>query len=184
MRHPFKKTLGSVEKVRILRVSISLIFVLFAATSFAQDAGSGSAPWQTGVFIGRALPHGVSQNDNIFSIWGLRMSLPMGGDKSHGGYFDATYTNGIGGTVTWQGLSGGVSLQVPFETLILGMGIGLDVTRYTSDAQLDPKTVVGEYATGSLMTKITSSVLARFDMTFNSAPGTTMMFDLGLVFEF
>ena len=106
------------------------------------------------------------------------------GSSAHGGYFDATYTNGIGNSITWQGLSGGVSLQIPLETLVLGTGIGLDVNRYTSDIQLNPKTVMGTYFTGSVMTKITSSVLARFDMTFNSAPGTTMMFDLGLMYEY
>lgn len=169
----------------MLRTAVVVLAMtsLFAGRVFAQDASNEAQPWEYGAFIGRALPHGVSQNDDIFSTWGLRASMPMG-SNAHGGYFDATYTDGIGNSITWQGLSAGVSLQIPFETLVLGTGIGLDVNRYTSDIQLDPKTVMGTYFTGSVMTKITTSVLARFDMTFNSAPGTTMMFDFGLMYEY
>ncbi len=184
----FNKTVETQRGNSLYRTATLVLFLSFllviAGKAFAQSAGGQADSWQFGAFYGRALPHDVSNQDNIFTIWGLRLSAPMPTSASHGGYFDGTYTSGNGGAVSLQQVAGGVSLQIPVQSLELGTGIGLNTTRYTSDMVTGAKTVLGEYFTGSVLTKITPSVLARFDMTVSSQPGTILVFDLGLMYDF
>ncbi len=152
--------------------------------AFAEDSGASHIP-QLGVFAGRALPHGISSADDIFTLWGVRYSQPFGRtDKGGGGAFvDFGFIGGNGSDVHWGGLSVDVSLQAPFETLIGSVGLGVDVTQYSSDTQ-STKVVFGEHFLGSVMSRIGGESYLRFDMKFNSQPGTTVFFGLGVVFGF
>ncbi len=156
-------------------------------SSFADDSGGGGPGHkpQLGVFIGRVLPHNISGNDNIFTLWGLRYSSPMGkADKGGGGsYLDFTFLGGNGANVHWGGLSLDLSMQMPIETLVAAAGLGFDFTQYSSDTQ-STKGVFGEHFIGSVMSRMGSSSLLRFDMKFSANPGSTVFFGLGLVLEF
>ena len=78
----------------------------------AQEANGAARPWQVDAFIGRMLPHGVSVEDDIFPVYGGRLSMPIGGEKSSGGFFDAGIIAGNGtGISSWQDIFGGVSVQ-------------------------------------------------------------------------
>ncbi len=168
-------------------LKIGLVIILFAlpfmsTRVLAQNVGNSTRMWQAGAFFGRGLPYGLSQNDEIFTIWGLRISPPIPGTQR--GFFDGTYTSGAGSAVTWQELSVGLSLEEPVETLFLGMGIGFDAIRFTTDLLSGPHIVSGYYLLGSAMTNITPSLLARFDLTMNYQPVPVYMVDLGLVYQF
>jgi hypothetical protein len=154
------------------------------APSTGGNASSADHVSQLGVFFGRSLPHGISSSDDIFTLWGLRYSMPFGvTEKSGAGKFvDFGFIGGNGSDVHWGGLSVDVSMQAPFETLVASVGLGVDFTQYSSDTT-STKFVFGEHFLGSVMTRLGGSSFLRFDMKFNSQPGTTVFFGLGVVFD-
>jgi hypothetical protein len=161
-----------------------ITLALFTA-SFAFAEATASHDSQLGIFAGRALPHGISSTDDIFTLWGLRYSMPFGKtDASGGGKFvDFGFIGGNGSLVHWGGVSVDVSLQAPFETLVGSVGLGIDATQYSSDTT-STKVVFGEHFLGSVMSRLGGNSFLRFDMKFNSQPGTTVFIGLGVVFAF
>ena len=156
----------------------TLIILLFATKVVAQPSGDSAGFSQVGGFIGRVLPNGIDGADEIFEKYGLRYSI-AGGKSS---YYDITgfYADSEG--VQWTGVSFGISAQIPIETLIGHAGVGLDYTRVeTETAPADD--AIGGHFIGGVMTSIDGGVLVRFDMKFNSGPGTSLFFALGIVFE-
>ena len=164
--------------------ALLLILLTLSKFAFAQDAGSGHNP-QLGAFIGRALPHSISSTDDIFTLWGARYSYPVGKNEKGGGggFIDLSFLGGNGSAVHWGGVGLDISMQAPLETLIVGAGLGIDFTQYSSDITSN-KFVFGEHLIGSIMSRIGGASLLRFDMKFNSLPGTTVFFGLGVVYEF
>lgn len=167
------------------KVLFIALVLLAAPNSYAQDSGGSGHNPQLGVFIGRALPHGISATDNIFTLWGARYSQPMGKPEKAGGgsFVDLSFIGGNGSEVHWGGVGLDASMQAPFETLIASVGLGIDFTQYSSDTA-STKYVFGEHFLGSVMSRIGDSAMLRFDMKFNANPGTTVFFGIGVVFEF
>jgi len=173
------------------RLLILLLAALALAplTSHAQDntsspGGTASHVSQIGVVFGRCLPHGISSTDDIFTLWGGRYSMPFGATEKNGGgkFVDFGIIGGNGSAVHWGGASIDVSIQAPFETLIMSVGLGVDVTQWSSDTKSTTVTI-GEHFLGGVMTRLGGSSYLRFDMKFNSQPGTTVFFGLGITFD-
>lgn len=172
-----------------MKRDLRLIFLLFSIVltvhqSYAQnpDDGGGGAEnvkgaSQAGIFISRMLPNGVSNEDEIMQLWGLRYSYAMGSS-----FLDIGGIQGSGGGVDWLGLSGGVSMHVPIETLIGHAGVGVDYTRFKTSTE-STQNEIGLHFIGGVMSHIGGSLLARFDMKLASKPGTYLLFGVGLVYE-
>lgn len=171
----------------MVRSFVLILFFVLGLNNLAHAQNGGGSPGhnpQLGVFIGRVLPHSISSTDDIFTLWGVRYSSPMGkGDKSGGSFLDYTFFGGNGANVHWGGLSLDLSMQIPIETLVAAAGLGFDYTQYSSDIQKQ-RGVFGEHFIGSVMSRIGDTSLLRFDMKFNANPGSTVFFGIGLVVEF
>lgn len=157
---------------------------VFAETTQAQNSGGDgdkgvSGLSQAGVSIARLLPNGVSDDDEILPLWGVRYSLPL---KSNGNFIDLSGVMGSGSGVDWKGISSGVSMHVPIETLIGHAGVGVDVTRYSTREE-STQNVLGFHFIGGVMSRVGGNMLMRFDMKLASKPGTYLLFALGFVFE-
>lgn len=161
--------------------SVVLFIAFFLSTSFtfAQDSGNSNRPSQVGAFLGRVLPNGIEGAEEIFSLWGLRYSHPLG-KKS--GYLDFGTLLGNSDGVQWKGAFAGISMHIPIETLIGHAGIGIDFTQYESETTAATSSGGGHFI-GGVMSQIGGNAFARFDMKLNSKPGTSLYFALGLLFE-
>ena len=147
----------------------------------AQDGGAenSSGLSQVGISLARLLPNGVSDEDEILPLWGVRYSLPL---NSRGNFIDFGGVMGSGSGVDWQGLSTGVSMHVPIETLLGHAGVGVDMTRYSTSTD-SKQNVLGFHFIGGVMSRVGGNLLLRFDMKLASKPGTYLLFGLGFVFE-
>jgi hypothetical protein len=169
--------------ISLLIVSMTLIL---SAQSFGQNNAPGggggetvSSANQAGFFISRLLPNGVSERDEIMQLWGLRYSYAM----NAGSYIDFGGIMGSEYGVDWMGLSAGISMHIPIETLIGHAGLGADVTRYETP-QTDTQNEIGIHFIGGVMSRIGGGTHARFDMKLGSKPGAYLLFAVGLSFEF
>jgi hypothetical protein len=175
-------------------ILIQLISVFVSCSVFAADGGAGGAAGgagadgddklvphpQVGAFVGRILPHGLDNNDEIFSVWGLRYSHPYGKNNA---YIDGGTVMGNSAGIKWQSGFLSLSMHFPIETLIGHAGIGLDMTRYETETT-PSKNIGGAHFVGGIMSKIGGNTFVRFDMKLNSKPGTSLFLGIGLVIEF
>ncbi len=134
---------------------------------------------QAGVFLARLLPNGVSDEDEILPLTGMRYSYPLSG----GNFIDLSGVTGSGDGVKWMGAGLGISMHVPIETLIGHAGLGVDYTRYETSTD-SAQNELGVHFVGGVMAHIGRTMLARFDMKLGSKPGTYLVFAVGVVFEF
>jgi len=89
---------------------------------------------QLGIFAGRALPHGVSSTDDIFTLWGFGIRNLSAKPIARAAAFSRfRFYRGNGSNVHWGGLSIDASLQAPFGNFDWFGRVGLDVTQYSSD---------------------------------------------------
>lgn len=154
--------------------------LLYAPLSHAQSEGGGSSRFsQVGFFFGRVLPNGVSQEDEIFSMWGGRYSHPMGQGS---GFYDFGFTASNSGGVSWKGLFTTLSMHIPVETLSGHAGIGLDVIQVETSGS-DSETVLAGHFVGGVISRIGGNALLRADMKLTTKPGTTLFFGVGIVIE-
>jgi hypothetical protein len=151
-------------------------FNIAQAQGVGQDAEKGTS--MIGLFTGRILPKNIDGADEIFSLSGVRYSLPL----SKTGFVDGGAIFGNGEGVKWQGAFLGLSMLIPVETLIGHAGLGLDMTRYETTTT-ESKNIGGAHFIGGIMAKIGGNCLARFDMKMNSKPGSSLYFAIGLTFE-
>ncbi len=170
---------------------MKIIFVIFFTVLmgqpvFAQDEGGGGGDGgaegpqnsQFGYFIGRVLPNGVTDEDEIYTLWGLRYSM----HRKSSQFFDFGTINGNSEGVKWNSLFFSISTQIPVETLIGHAGVGLDLIRYETGT-IDTTNKGSVHFIGGIMSKIGSGTYLRFDMKLNQMPGTFLYFALGLSME-
>lgn len=162
--------------------------IIFSPALFAQNPGGnddgggesgGTGQSQVGISLARLLPNGVSRDDEILPLWAVRYSLPL---KSKGNFLDFGGVMGSGSGVEWKGLSAGISMQVPIETLVGHAGVGVDITRYLTPTE-STQNALGFHFMGGVMSRVGGNMLIRFDMKLSSKPGTYLLFALGFVFE-
>jgi hypothetical protein len=166
-----------------LRFFLCLTFILlgFSSGAFAQDGSGGGNISQLHLFIGKALPSGIDNVEEIFSLGGLRYSMNLGSDPHSFAEFGGVGGNSSG--VKWQNAFASVRMDVPIETLIALAYVGIDYTRYEPETE-KAKQAFGGHVGGGLMSLIGGESYVRFDMKLNSGPGTSLFFSLGLMFQF
>jgi hypothetical protein len=163
----------------VKNIFILLSVIFFSFQSHAQDDGGSGRPSQAGVSVGKVLPNGVTTEDEIFSLWGVRYSIPAGRGS---GYYDLGGYIGSSNGVDWYSGFASISMHIPVETLIGHAGVGIDYTNFETSTQA-AKSEFGGHFVGGVMSQIGGNVFARFDMKLNSKPGTSLFFGLGLVIE-
>jgi len=156
---------------------VILTSMLYLSLAQAQEDADSAGVAQFGAFVGNTLPNGIDGAEEIFPLWGARYSHPV----SKTGFVDISAFAGNSEGVDWKALAAGISMQIPIETLIGHVGIGLDYTRY-STSEVETTNEAGAHFIGGAMTSIGGNVLARFDMKLNSKPGTSLYFAVGFVF--
>jgi len=98
------------------------------------------------------------------------------------GFYDFGIEGAHSAGVTWRNINAGLSLHIPIETLTAHVGLGVGLTRLSTESA-PASTVGGAHFLGGVMSRIGGNVLARFDMKLNSQPGTSLFFGMGLVIE-
>jgi hypothetical protein len=169
--------------LRLMQRLVIFIFVLL--TSFfvhAQSEGggqSGLTASQVGGGYGFVLPNGVDGANEIFAMWTGYYAMPIGSKGQSHWEFGGVYSDDEG--VEWMGAYARARMNIPIETLVGIAFIGLDYSDYSAPTGSD--TAMGGHLGGGLMSLIGSGTYARFDMKLNSKPGTSLYFNLGIVFD-
>jgi hypothetical protein len=165
-----------------MRISVSAyilsFFVIVPNLVWAQDSGKDNRSSYISLAYGYVLPNGVDERNDIFSTWSLRYAMPAGKRGKTSYEFGVTY----GDDAEMEWLNGSVSarLDVPVDTIIANALVGLDFTQFTGVGQKDE--VIGGHFGGGIMALIGGETYFRFNMKLGTRPGTTLLFDLGLVF--
>jgi len=163
--------------------NIKLKLILAALMSLpalvgAQGTDGDDKPSQLGVFYGYVLPNGLDDNDEIFSMWTGRYSTPMGKRGNSFAEFGFSYADDEG--IEWMSGFASARMDIPIETLIGIAFVGLDFTNFTGAGE--DGSSVGGHVGGGIMTLIGGDSYFRFNMKLNSRPGTSLLFEVGLVF--
>jgi hypothetical protein len=172
-------------RVRILCVrtlgSLLLVFTSNAAwgqiTNNATDAGQNST-FEFGPFIGDILPNQISGMTEITGVGGARLGYRL----SPLATFETFFVTGNGSGAQYKNLSESVRLDVPVESFVGFMFIGIDVTDYKGVGQTN-KLFGGGHLGGGIMTQLGGSLWIRSDMKFTFNPGVAMCIDFGFIFR-
>lgn len=172
-----------------MRKGLLLLVFLFSGSLFAQQppaAGAGAegdssgqdTNYEGGIVIGDLLPSQIPGLTEITGVGGVR-----------GGYrltpmavAEAAFIAGNGSGAEYKNLAASVRLDVPIESFVGFMVVGLDITNYKG-AGLGAKTFGGGHMGGGIMTQLGGALWIRSDMKFTFNPGISMNLNFSLLFR-
>ncbi|MEZ4873802.1 MAG: hypothetical protein R2827_16485 [Bdellovibrionales bacterium] len=151
--------------------------LLIAAPSFAQETEADLLAqmngWEMGFHLGRLLPNQIDGVTEIIPLWGIRGGIGWGSVTTEMGYI-----GGNGRRSEWNDLHISARANIPVETIIGHVYIGVDLIDYVG--------VNGEQITRGQWSRrrwnpksAGSRNSFRGDMKFNVSPGTSMYLGFG-----
>ncbi len=156
----------------------SAIFTPALAQNQGGDDDKSASNLEAGFHLGTFLPSQVS---------GLTEVTGMGGVR--GGYrlnpttvAEMSFTMGNGDGASYKNLSLDARFDVPIESFVTFVFIGLDATYYKGVGQ-NSLLVGGGNLGGGLMSQVGTSLWLRSDMKFSLNPGASLYFSVSLMFR-
>jgi len=146
--------------------------------SGGEDDGKDASNVEVGVHFGTFLPSQVSGMTEVTGMGGIRGGYRL----LSGTVAEMSFTTGGGDGASYKNLSLDARFDVPIESFICFVFIGLDVTYYKGLGQ-DWLLLGGGNLGGGLMTQVGGSTWLRSDMKFLLNPGASLYFNVSLMFR-
>ena len=169
----------------IARLVLYTLIFCFSASLWAQQQGDdtdyygANSNFEMGFHAGRLLPSQIDGVDEIIPQVGFRTSFR----SSEKGFWEVGVQGGNGNGMRWAGAHLGLRLDVPVDTLLAHVILGIDVTRYSSTT-VDESTTGGGHIGGGFQALIGGPLWFRTDMKFNISPGVSMYLGFGFVMKY
>ena len=164
---------------------ITILLLLITSTHLlAQDAEDDAgkiAPYSFAwsITTGPLLPNQIDYVTEIQPSWGLRISIP----KKKGGIFELGGLHSHEKGVTMYNVYTSLRGEVPIETLIAHIFIGLDYNHFITDED-QTTSGAGGHIGGGFIVPIAGDLYFRTDMKFNVQPGTSLYVGFGFETRF
>tara|TARA_B100000749_G_C18450166_1_gene476219 strand:+ start:56654 stop:57175 length:522 start_codon:yes stop_codon:yes gene_type:complete len=157
---------------------LALLLILIGPYAFGQNQSESALlqeldGYEFGFHMGRLLPNQIDGATEIIPLWGLRGGIGWGGVTTEFGYI-----GGNGEGVKWNDVHISARANIPVETLVGHVYIGIDLIDYQG-ANGEEITRGSGHVGGGILNRIAPGVWFRGDMKFNVNPGTSMYLGFG-----